>query len=196
MPDRLQVKLRYQYIQNVNASLSADIQVMSGNSVHDPDDTNVGHQPTGYDQYSALYNTYYVSGSKISVEINNLRTDVPLQYTIYPDRLHASVGMLATVTPWENKGAKSIMVGTRDGGSGRRRISYYTTTRKQYQILRPSNYPGFQATTGTLGNDPSLQWYWNLITQTTDGSASLIYHATIKVTYYVTFYNQQTLENS
>lgn len=38
------------------------------NSIFDPDDTGVGHQPMYRDQWSGIYNTYVVLGSKITIK--------------------------------------------------------------------------------------------------------------------------------
>jgi len=42
------------------------------NSVFDPDFTNVGHQPMGYDQWALFYNHYVVLGSKISIGLTGV----------------------------------------------------------------------------------------------------------------------------
>lgn len=41
------------------------------NSCFDPDDSSVGHQPRGFDQWAAFYDNYVVLGSKITVYANN-----------------------------------------------------------------------------------------------------------------------------
>ena len=41
--------------------------IMRANDVYDPNRTAVGHQPTGFDQYMAMYNKFCVEASKIKV---------------------------------------------------------------------------------------------------------------------------------
>lgn len=51
---------------NPGAGVLAD-QVFGANGLYDPDITNAGHQPRGFDQLIALYDHYVVIGSKIEV---------------------------------------------------------------------------------------------------------------------------------
>lgn len=66
--DTIKVKLRYVDFYNLDpaAGLTA-VQSFRLNSCNDPDLTGVGHQPRGYDQYSALYNRYRVDKATIEV---------------------------------------------------------------------------------------------------------------------------------
>lgn len=64
-PDRVIVKLPYAYNANTTSALTVYDQVWNLNSLFDPDQTNVGHQPRGFDQWAAIYNRYrvkYVTG--------------------------------------------------------------------------------------------------------------------------------------
>lgn len=45
--------------------------IFRANSIYDPDQTGVGHQPMGFDQWSALFRHYIVVGSKISIQVKN-----------------------------------------------------------------------------------------------------------------------------
>jgi len=42
---------------------------MSCNSLFDPNRTASGHQPMGFDQWSALYNQYYVTSARIKIKL-------------------------------------------------------------------------------------------------------------------------------
>lgn len=66
-PDRLQTKLHYCDVVLLSASAgSPGLYQFRMNSLFDPDYSNVGHQPQWYDQLSAVYNYYTVTGSKIT----------------------------------------------------------------------------------------------------------------------------------
>lgn len=67
-PKRKLVKLRYVQEITIDAGLSSyAVHEFRANSVFDPDFTGVGHQPMGFDEWSALYERYTVYGSKINV---------------------------------------------------------------------------------------------------------------------------------
>lgn len=68
MPKQRVAKLRYvESISRTTTSGVLDNYVFRANSCFDPDFTGTGHQPMGFDQWSALFNHYTVLGSKISV---------------------------------------------------------------------------------------------------------------------------------
>jgi len=62
---------RHRYCDNVNVyHNTADVpnyHAFSCNSMFDPDNTGVGHQPMGFDEMAAIYGHYSVVGSKITV---------------------------------------------------------------------------------------------------------------------------------
>lgn len=53
-------------------------QIMNLNSVYDPDRTNLGHQPYGYDQLTPIYNRYRVIAT--SYVINAYSGTTPIRY--------------------------------------------------------------------------------------------------------------------
>ena len=71
-PDKKLVKLRY---VDSNVTLDAGAGLATShtfvcNSLFDPDFTFTGHQPMGYDQWSAIYERYTVLSSKITARYN------------------------------------------------------------------------------------------------------------------------------
>lgn len=72
-PQSARVELIYnEWGQAVNPSIaSAGVHVFAANGLFDPNITGVGHQPTGFDQYMALYNQYIVVGSTIRAVVSN-----------------------------------------------------------------------------------------------------------------------------
>ncbi len=57
--------------------------VYSANSAYDPKTAAGGHQPMGYDTFSALYNHYVVVGSKITVKFISESQQIPTICGIY-----------------------------------------------------------------------------------------------------------------
>lgn len=52
-------------------------QVYTANGIWDCDISGVGHQPAGFDQYTALFGEYVVTGSVIKVSYVNTSTTIP-----------------------------------------------------------------------------------------------------------------------
>lgn len=67
-PDRLSLTLRYSDQKQIicTAGVSA-VNQFRPYSIYDPDYTNAGHQPYGYDQIAALYNHYFVRKAVMTV---------------------------------------------------------------------------------------------------------------------------------
>lgn len=59
-PDRVVAKLPYAFSSQITSGLSSSDIVWNLNSLFDPEQTFVGHQPRGFDQWSAIYNRYRV----------------------------------------------------------------------------------------------------------------------------------------
>jgi hypothetical protein len=79
-PPLMNTKLRYAYnFQLDSATGFAQIfgteQVFRLNSLFDPDLTNTGHQPFGYDQLTPIYGRYRVRACEVEVEFFGSNTD-------------------------------------------------------------------------------------------------------------------------
>ena len=67
-PEKMRSTLRYFAVVDLGAAtFSTTKNFFSANGMFDPDLTNVGHQPLGFDQLMTIYNHYVVLGSKIKV---------------------------------------------------------------------------------------------------------------------------------
>lgn len=79
MPEQLFVKLNYS--QEVSTTVGTAVFLYHDfkiNSLFDPDYTGVGHQPIGFDQYSAFFKKYRVYGMKYNIEFY---ADTSTEYT-------------------------------------------------------------------------------------------------------------------
>lgn len=72
-PDSVKVPLRYSYRASYSGAVAAN-QIFNLNSLFDPDRTGVGHQPLGFDQWSAFYNRYRVDKVHVEIDFTNATT--------------------------------------------------------------------------------------------------------------------------
>lgn len=75
-PKSIITKIRYCDIQTIGSNATPTIQNYRANSVFDPDQTGIGHQPMHFDTYATIYNRYRVLGSKITAIWTTDRTSV------------------------------------------------------------------------------------------------------------------------
>lgn len=66
-------RLKYIYNGSLNVGAAGlnTVQVFRANSPYDPDQTGVGAQPRGFDQWMTLYDHFFVKRSKIIVDFHN-----------------------------------------------------------------------------------------------------------------------------
>lgn len=72
VPKRMMVKMRYCDNLTLDPTTGAvAVHRYCANGVYDPDQSGVGHQPLGHDQWSQFYERYTVVGSKITATFVN-----------------------------------------------------------------------------------------------------------------------------
>lgn len=143
----------FPYTLNPGAAGTAGVQVVSANGLYDVDITGVGHQPTGFDQFMALYNNYTVTEAEI--EVTYFNSDTTNQQTV-----GISVQDLATTTDdvrryIENGNCVSKMVGNATGAASNQstlkmkvRLADFFRNRS---ILRDDIFQGTASTNPTEG---------------------------------------------
>lgn len=163
-----------------------DFHVFSVNSVYDPDQTGVGVQPYGWDQYTPdLFDHYQVYASKITVnfvvsmEDDETQVQTPkIRCWLIPFRLNA----LGTADPadWAQLPfRKCIDFGTAEGSRSHRLTNYITM--KQLYPDRPSNDADF---TGAYNGNPACQAFWHVLFDTQTLSLERAVQFDVRITYY------------
>lgn len=187
--DRFKVKLKYSLLISGNTDASGDYTyVFSGNSAYDPDVSGVGFQPTGWDQYSALYRFYYVSGSKLRFQVINQSTTDVIKVGCFPATQQLSSGDLATMDPAEWPYSRWALLGPTSSSRSVKDIKSYMSTKKVYGY-RTSTNPNFIS---AISANPTNQWYWNIWVTTLVGT-SPGFTLSCTMTYYVNFFGRQEI---
>lgn len=93
LPIRMRRTLRYSTQCQLDPTTSVALYQFRLNSLHDPDYTGTGHQPMGYDQFTALYQQWWVLSSRVTIDAI-FTTDTASIASVGVNR--AQVGFFAT----------------------------------------------------------------------------------------------------
>lgn len=197
LPDRLFVKLNYFDILTFSSNTGFNsTQVYRGNSLFDPDLTNTGHQPLGFDQWANFYGSYVVHGSKISLEgqttEGNASNSSSMTWTILPN-LSSSSFASGSEQPAEEPYATSRSIGANNLTYNK--LKRYMTTRKMFGVPKV-NSEGSDNYRALVSANPTNVWYWIIVAHSTDLAASVSQIARIKLTFYCEFFNRNRLAQS
>lgn len=189
LPDRLFVRLKYvEFLTFSQAAGALSANVYRGNDLFDPDFTGTGGQPYFLNQWGAFYSNFFVHGSSIDFQVqggggswNNLT------FGITPAPTSTSFGgsgqELIMEQPYSRY--KALQMGAL--GIGQNRMKSYMSTRKILGLHKATAL-GIQYA-GTTSSSPSAQWFWFAWMFAPDNNTIAV-QATVKLTYYVEFYNR------
>lgn len=143
-----------------------------GNSCYDPDFTGAGAQPTYFDNYANMYNSYVVLSSKLRLEIVGLTSGTnPVLVGCYP-AYNTSLGTTALDCA-AMRYAKSLSV-LSSGNAVKATLSSSQSTAQQFGI------PELAVVTddlysGTITTNPATAqtWFWTVFAQAETGTSTL-----------------------
>lgn len=203
-PDRLYMKFKYDsgIISEQLAAVGSGItQEFRGNALYDPDYTDAGHQPYGYDQFADMYRDYMVYASKIEVTIwPNQVNAVEMGVIPGPQGTFGDINtaFLREVARMKVKVAPSLRYHTSaDNGltSGTSKtLTYYCTTKAIYMDdLNVNDYGA------AFGSNPNIEWDWHCIFRnviTPNHTETNFFQRRIIITYYCLLYGRREVANS
>lgn len=193
LPDRLYVKLVYR--QSVAFSTSGTLQdnVFRGNSLNDPDLTGAGGQPMGHDQWSSLYASYTVLGSKIEVTCiqNGGAAAYNARFGVTPINFSSVFGTsdfeVAEETVYSKVG--TCVMGA--AGIGQAQVRNYMSTAKLLGVVRPAVQ--IEDAYGALINaNPTNTWFWHVWAYPPGGGDKSVI-MNVRLTYYAVYETRQQL---
>ena len=163
-PDRYQTTLSY--YQQIIIAPGAQIgqYTFRGNSLFDPDYTGGGHQPKYFDQLSAVYGQYRVTGSSIQLSFMSNSTNVPCTISLVPNTniITATTPDLAAELPRAREktvGVNGVMTGV---------LTHSARTAEVCGLHLAGLYD--QDWAATTGSNPLQIWYWNIVAYVFTGS--------------------------
>ncbi len=78
IPEKAFIAMRYEQLVVRAPGAVLDKYTFHGNGLEDPDNTGAGHQPTGWDQWKALYQFYKVQACKMVSYVTNTSSGTDL----------------------------------------------------------------------------------------------------------------------
>lgn len=171
------------------AALFNTMNVFRGNSPYDPDQTGVGVQPHGWDEFAALYDKYRVYASAIECRFSTITptTTMPkIRCFLLANDSASITNTLAddfTARPdtqecWFNNLKPGV-------------LKMYRTTADIYPDYEHDN--DFSAAVTT---NPTKQWYWRVCCDTLEDGAGASITMNVKISYYIEFFCPKSLAAS
>lgn len=78
------------------------------------------------------------------------------------------------------------------GNRGKTKLTMYRTTRQGIGLVNSRDYD----LTAAFGANPSIGWYYHVYTNTADVQADTAIKMDVKITYYCTFYQRLSVDES
>lgn len=190
VPDYIDIKLRYIEVGAKTAGgVTMSQAIYSGNSLFSPAVSGgygTSHQPISFDQWSALYRTYFVKASAIKL---SFVVSAPCAIAVLPCQ---SVSVPSSIpATFEAARAKSMIASSTNG---RTSLRHYMSTATIYGLRNLSNDDANYVAISS--SDPSNNWYWTINYQDPDGSTNLHVDMKVEIIYYVRLFNRINLATS
>lgn len=164
--------------------------LMSQNSLYDPDITGSGHQPYGFDQWSAMYNYYRVHAFKMKMCAVNQTDTQPI--TIVFNTNSVTSGPTDIDTAKETPNAI-----TRRGGANKTPVCLETYRTLAFTCGVPKrNVATDDLFRAAVNTSPSIQRTMQVWAQPFDQATTVTVKFEIKIKYYSEFYGPKNVSQS
>lgn len=200
VPDQMLIELNYDAeisLECIGPAYVPQSYYFAGNSLYDPDQISslVGSQPMGYDQWSQFYKSYFVSSSKITVELAALSAYVA-KIVLLPSLDQTTMN---SIVASEQPRAHSCLITSVQGA---RRMKHFMSTKRIFGVNHLNNddeeYVGKTGNFPT-GSDPQKLWYWRIQCAsfgTSGASDNVRVPMRVRIKYYVKLFNRIPLAQS
>lgn len=191
------VSVCFRYADQVSITTTAGVgfqYVFRGNSLFDPDVTSSGHQPYGFDQWSAVFQRYCVFASWIRVSVS-LDIPLPCKFLLLPTQLNTGLITSDTFESLIEQPYCKWRVGQSSGGQDDNSLTNYMSTAK---IMGQS--PGLIENDDNLyaltNANPTNPWYWLLGVNSPQGDSSQTVKLVIEMRFWAKMFDGQPLNAS
>ncbi len=190
------VNLKLPYSENIELATSTGNGVYQWrNSLFDPNNTGVGHQPFGRDQWSAFYTHYIVWGIKYKLTLINTSAGDQITYTLnFKDHTGASANMQLAR---EKDIIRSGVLGAAGSGRNIQVLRGYMDSARVQSITKKQMW-NEKAHQIDVGQSPSADEssYLTIESQAADSSTSVTLRVIAELVYYATYFDPVTIGSS
>jgi len=190
LSDSIFVCLDYCESFNLTSITNVSDQEFIGNSCYQPYPS--GHQPLGYDQFSAFYQAYRVYASGIDVYLQSQSAAVE-QFAIIPSGDSTIYGTGNVTNAVESNRSKLSIMTAQGAAAAGIKLKHYATTREILGLVKTEIEDS--ALAAVVTTNPVRLWYWHVVIFT-PALTTVNCALTVKLRYYVQFYRRQALANS
>lgn len=197
VPDRLRMKLWFDYTASVAQPAQFVQWKFSGNNLYDPLANTSNKSATGLAQWSAFFNNYRTFGSKIRVTFNNTSSAQTVVIGVNPTA--TSGGFPTSIQDMIDRPySKYKYLGT-SGGQQKGTITSYMSSAKIFgnKNVAVGIRPGYDfPTTQNPDATKALSWAWAVSIGTLDGTTNVSAQLVGRITFYVEFFNRKGITAS
>lgn len=194
-PTGMRMSMKYAtHVQLSSGMLPYDEHVFRAFSIFDPDQTGVGHQPLGHDQWAALYTRYRVLGAQITVKFSD-QTQLAAGTQQTPTTCVVCLNTNTTTlddseTAIETPMSRNVQLG-RGGNSKTVYFPYVSAWKSQGDMggLTEDDY------SATFGNNPNADAYFHILAERA-GSSTVDTAAQVTIVYDCWIYDPVDLTQS
>lgn len=199
VPQAMNVKLKYTDSISVTSG-TANAFTFGLNSMYDPNISGIGHQPMGYDQWTAFYDKYRVNACKVKLTVvngyNPLSSTQPLYIGIWPDYQYSGSALNLTKLLEQPNVSYDFVTAELGGGSDSiKSIEFYTSCANYFGLTK-AQYSAEESYSAPVTANPTKPAYVCIQTSGFSSGATTNYWVIISFTFYATFYEPKILPSS
>lgn len=191
--DRYLCRLKYAEHVTLVTGVAPTSQLWRANSLFDPNQTGVGHQPLGFDQLSALYNQYRVYGCKYRITFHNQNTANLINVAVVKKKDNSVSTVFSTIE--EKPYAQTDMLNISLGSHSSRTFTGYASCARMLGVTKNTYNADDQFTAAVTANptaNPTIQCYVHEIA----GLTGYNVHVDVQLEYYCVFFGRVPLTQS
>lgn len=189
LPESVIMKHKYADSFSFASGATPHTQFFRLNSMYDPDQSGVGHQPYYYDQMTPLYNRCIVYGCHVKLKATCGTNQAIVGFK---DQIDTSA-ISTAVDACERPNAKYALL---NNGAKGAYLSKYFPINKLFGVTKSMVLNGEMDFSHDASGNPLRQWYLQIFAQNPDSSTATNIQYTIELIYYTKWIDRKRQNQS